>query len=141
MANTLRTYAMTRPFGDFAMPVPAQNSCMREYAASKSFNYSLPSVELIYDHCYLNLFSLLQRVDTEDHICCYSFLMLPLNYSAKFEKLIEITQQKSLTWHFVFEKRVISGTSDLRHMAFRYSISNLIVSDHDMPYDTALLIF
>ena len=139
MTKPIRTYAMTRPFGDFAMPVPAQNSCMREYAASKGLSYSLPSVELIYDHCFINLFSLLQRTEMQDHVCCYSFLMLPLRYDQKFEKLIEITQEKCLTWHFVFEKQVISRPSELRHMLFNYKLSDLILSDHDLPYDALIL--
>jgi sporadic carbohydrate cluster protein (TIGR04323 family) len=43
------TYATPKPFGGFVMPVPAQNSCMREYVSRQGGSYVLPLLELMYD--------------------------------------------------------------------------------------------
>ena len=70
-------YVTPRPFGPFSMPVPAQNSCLREYVASKDAIYGLPQCENIFPNSYVQLFGTINSIEPGGHVVMYSFHMLP----------------------------------------------------------------
>lgn len=98
-------YVTPRPFGPFAMPVPAQNSCLREYATQMGLTYVLPQCEHIFKNCYVQLFGTLNGAPEDGQIVMYSFHMLP-DAAANLEKLFEIQREKTLAFHFVLEKDI-----------------------------------
>ena len=104
--SELYTYSTPRPFGQFAMPAPAQNTCMREYAKSIGFKYRLSVLELMYDNCFAQLFRLINEMPIDGNFCCYSALMFPIIDEHKINKLIDLLVTKKIKSHFLLEKIV-----------------------------------
>ena len=114
MTSTFKTivgYVTPRPFGQFYMPVPAQNSCLREYAISRGFTYALPQCEHIFDDCYVQFFGTLNSARANQAIVIYSSLMLPKR-SADHLKMVEIIAGKNLIIHTVLENLIIQNEED-----------------------------
>jgi sporadic carbohydrate cluster protein (TIGR04323 family) len=112
------------------MPVPAQNSCMREYCNQLGWTFVFPLVELFYKNCHSNLFRLLESLPNEAHICCYSILMLPKS-DEKFALISKVMQEKGLKFHFVLEKRVANTPEDLLLIYNPYFYGSLISREND----------
>ena len=110
-SNQIVGYVTPRPFGQFSMPVPAQNSCLREYAKNHGFDYALPQCEHIFDGCFVQLFGTLNECETGGHVVMYSSLMLP-ERSLDMNKLKSILEEKEITIHTVLEKSRMSVASD-----------------------------
>lgn len=111
-------YVTPRPFGQFSMPVPAQNSCLREYAVGNGFSYAIPQCEHIFKDCYVQWFGTMNSAQQGQDIVIYSLLMLPTRGS-DIEAMIEIMESKSLTIHSVLEKTLLRTRDDF------FSITNL----------------
>ena len=58
-------------------PVPAQNSCLREYAQANDLIYVLPPLEHYFENCYMQLFTALKAMEKGDILGMYSAAMLP----------------------------------------------------------------
>jgi len=112
---TVVGYVTPRQFGPFMMPVPAQNSCLREYAAANDYIYGLPQCEHIFDNCYMQMFSTLNSVPEDGHVVMYSFHMMPKD-SKNLGALLEIQKAKRLTLHFVLEKKMLSTADEVMAM-------------------------
>lgn len=54
-------YATSRPIGQFVIPVPAQNSCLREYAVRNNLEYAMPQLEHKYQNCFMQLYSVIEN--------------------------------------------------------------------------------
>lgn len=130
--KTIFTYATPRPFGQFSMPVPAQNACMREYAQKRNYRYSLPPLELMYDNCYAQLFRLINEVPAEANICAYSVLMLPIFSSYKLQIIRELFVQKKIVFHFVLENKIINNWKSMEQLIIGYKIGDLISNESDV---------
>jgi sporadic carbohydrate cluster protein (TIGR04323 family) len=111
----LTGYVTPRQFGPFIMPVPAQNSCLREYAMSKDYIYGMPQCEHIFPHCFMQLFSTVNSVPEDGHVAMYSFHMMP-DKRENIEKLLEIQQTKRLTFHYVLEKKTANSAEEIHAM-------------------------
>jgi sporadic carbohydrate cluster protein (TIGR04323 family) len=127
-SEKLTGYVTPRRFGPFAMPVPAQNSCLREYAATMGFAYAQPQCEHIFENCYVQLFGTLNGAPAGGHIVMYSFHMLP-EVPRDLQKLMEIVQEKKLTLHFVLEKKTLKAQEELREMLKVRRIANIARSN------------
>ena len=66
-------YVTTRNMGDIFLPVPAQNSVLRELANRLDLNYILPRVEHFYEGSFIELNTLLKIADKKSIIGMYSF--------------------------------------------------------------------
>ena len=128
MNDKLYTYATTRGFGNFFMPVPAQNSCMREYAGQVGLIYVFPLVELYYENCHLQLFRLLEKISEGSEVCMYSALMLPVS-KIKIEIIERIMSAKNLTFHFVFEKKKADTVDLLKETLEAYSVGKFVINE------------
>lgn len=118
-------YVTPQQFGPFMMPVPAQNSCLREYAKLMEFSYNMPQCEHIFPNCYMQLFSTLTSAAPDSHIVMYSFHMMPKE-PEKMKKLLELQRQKKLTFHFVLEKKILGTAEALIEMAQTLRIADMI---------------
>lgn len=112
------------------MPVPAQNSCMREYCNQLGRTYVFPLVELFYKNCHSNLFRLIESVPKEAHLCCYSILMIPKT-DEKIELISKVMAEKGLTFHFVLEKKVARTFEDLIFISNPYFYGSLIPRENN----------
>jgi sporadic carbohydrate cluster protein (TIGR04323 family) len=96
-------YVTSRPFGGMIIPVPAQNSCLREYVQKQGGVYNLPPLESYYHSCYHQLFGLLRNLPNGESIIMYSLSMLPNIYSDKFDKIKKLSKERNLIYAFVLE--------------------------------------
>ena len=110
------------------MPVPAQNSCMREYVSRQGGAYVLPLLELMYEECHLQLFRLLESVPDNSQLCAYSALMLPRGLD-KIDKIDRLLINKNLKLHFVFERLIINSTKEMQDTFKNEKLSSLILCE------------
>jgi len=133
--KTIYTYATPRPFGNFSMPVPAQNSCMREYASNNNYKYSLPFLELMYDNCYAQLFRVIHNMPSNSSFLCYSIHMLPLYDNLKLSKIIKLFTKKNISLHFILEGKIVSSGDEILHFKNFKIISDQIDNDEVIIYE------
>ena len=102
-------YVTSREFGPYYMPVPAQNSCLREYVAKRSGKFILPPLESVFPNCFHQLFGLVQSSRRGSCILMYSVLMLPTG--EKLKTLIKLANARKLRFAFVLENIFDSADS------------------------------
>ena len=73
-------YVTSRTFQGLTIPVPAQNSCLREYARANELIYVLPPLEHYFENCYMQLFTAIKSLESGDILGMYSAAMLPRNH-------------------------------------------------------------
>lgn len=110
--NSYYGYVTSRPFGGLVMPVPAQNSCIREYVSRNNGIYILPPLESYYPNCYHQLFGLLHAVPYSAKIVTYSVTILPLDNKNKIAEIKRISTEKSIQFAFVLENLECSLNDD-----------------------------
>lgn len=131
--NNYYGYVTSRPFGGMVIPVPAQNSCIREYILKKGGRYILPPLESYYQGCFHQLFGLLNNASENASIIMYSLSMLPFDNVIKMKKIKNISLQKNIRYAFVlenFECTLIEGRFE--DEASSYSLSRLQANISDV---------
>lgn len=96
-------YVTSRAFSNLYIPVPAQNSSLREYCSRNKSIYILPPLESYYNNCYHQLFGLINDVPLDSEIVIYSILMLPIFDQHKLNKIVSASSKKNIVFHFVLE--------------------------------------
>ena len=120
-------YTTSRPFGGFCMPVPAQNSCLREYCDENKGKYVLPQLEHKYHNCYMQLFSTLNSCSQNSAILMYSILMMEMNKD-KTKYFFEIIKKKNVQIHFVLENKIANSLEEFYKMSQNYKFKKFIIS-------------
>lgn len=120
-------YVTSRSFNGLTMPVPAQNSCLREYADSQNCLYVLPPLEHYFQNCYMQLNTVINNIEEGDIIAMYSAGMLPAS-TDKCKKLINKIQAKKCSLYVILEAKIIYKWSDISQLLFSYSIRGLLDS-------------
>ena len=108
------------------MPVPAQNTCLRDYANKNKINYSLPQLEHKFDDCYMQLYSTINSALQNDGIVMYSSEMMP--DSNKFKKIMLLIIEKKLSLHFVLENLIINDLNGMEKILKVRKIQKNIIS-------------
>jgi len=126
----LYTYSTPRPFGQFMMPAPAQNTCMRDYARVNGFNFRLSVLELMYDNCYAQLFRLINEMPSNSNICLYSILLLPLGRALKLQECLKLLISKNIKSHFIFEKIVTQDYIEVQSYLASIEFSSQILNEN-----------
>ena len=111
----LYAYVTTRKMGDIFLPVPAQNSVLRELAVRLELNYILPRVEHFYEDSFIELNTLLKMAENGSIIGMYSFLMLPLDIT-KLKKINNLLAKRNLRIFFALENRFFENTYDIKNI-------------------------
>lgn len=94
-------YVTSRGFGGMVMPVPAQNSCLREYVANKNGTFILPDLESSFENCFHQLFGAINNLSNGEALVMYSLSMLP--NGKKLNDLLDKCVIKKITLAFVLE--------------------------------------
>ena len=94
-------YVASRSFGGMSIPVPAQNSSLREFVAQRKGTYILPNLESSFDNCFHQLFGAITSVAHGDAIVMYSLTMLP--NGLKLQMFLQQCKVKGITLAFVLE--------------------------------------
>ena len=93
--NRVFGYVTSRSFNGLTIPVPAQNSCLREFAASQNKTYVIPPLEHNFRDCYMQLYSVLKNIEKEDILAMYSVGMMPSSTQKCKDILNELKLSKS----------------------------------------------
>ena len=117
-------YVTSRPFGPFVMPVPAQNSCLREYANNKKLQYVLPQLEHKYEDCFMQLYSVMNSALTGDIIAMYSLEIV--KETNKIDQIINYGISRNLSFYFVLENIYVISLIELQYIKRLWKIQNSI---------------
>ena len=101
--------------GDIFLPVPAQNSVLREAANRLNLQYVLPRAEHFFEDSYIELNTLLNTSLEDSIIGMYSFLMLPLDLF-RLRKISEKLKQKNLKIYFALENSFFEDLDDIQDL-------------------------
>lgn len=104
-------YATSRPIGQFVIPVPAQNSCLREYAVRNNLEYAMPQLEHKYQNCFMQLYSVIENSEKNDIIGLYSLETFRENPKKSLE-IIKYALKKENSFYFVLENLSIKNIED-----------------------------
>ena len=123
-------YVSSREFGGMSIPVPAQNSCIREYVSQKNGTYILPNLESSFDNCFHQLFGALNFLNNGDIMVMYSLTMLPSG--DKLVTFIDKCRQKKIGLAFVLENISISNNfSKILDELESYNLSKLELNQEE----------
>ena len=123
-------YVSSREFGGMSIPVPAQNSCLREYVSQKKGTYILPNLESSFDNCFHQLFGALNNLNNNDIIVMYSLTMLPSGN--KLYTFLDKCKKKNIGLAFVLENLLISNDfSKILDELKSYNLSKLQLSENN----------
>ena len=117
-------YVTSRSFQGFTVPVPAQNSCLREFAKSQNLIYFLPPLEHYFEDCYMQLFTALKSVEKGDILAMYSAAMLPTDLG-KLKYIFSELKLRQGQIHFILEGKTVSNIDDVNALLFSYSLKNI----------------
>ena len=120
----LYAYVTTRKMGDIFLPVPAQNSVLREIARRLDLNYILPRVEHFYENSFIELNTLLKQAEKESIIGMYSFLMLPLDIK-KLKNINELLAERNLRIFFALENRFFENIEDIKNIYISHLLKKM----------------
>ena len=109
------------------MPVPAQNSCLREYADSQNCLYVLPPLEHYFQNCYMQLNTVINNIEEGDTIAMYSAGMLPASIE-KSRKLIKKIESKKGSLYVILEAKIIHKWSEINQLLFSYNVREMLDS-------------
>ena len=116
-------YVTSREFQGFNIPVPAQNSCLREYANANNLIYVLPPLEHYFENCYMQLFTVIESLVEGDIIGMYSVAMLPTNF-LKLKKIFDFIEEKDCSFYFILEAKKIYNLKQAKSLIFSYILKN-----------------
>ena len=119
-------HVTVRRFAGYALPVPAQNKLLRSYCLENEFTYVLPLCELYLPENYMAFKGTIERCPKGGHIGMCSIYMFPSQIK-KYLSLKEIIDNKDLTFHFIFEDKVIK-CADLDDFYYKSKLRFVIPS-------------
>ena len=125
--NRVFGYVTSRSFNGLTIPVPAQNSCLREFAASQNKTYIIPPLEHNFRDCYMQLYSVLKNIEDEDIVAMYSVGMMPSS-TITCKEIINILKLKKSSLYFILESKLVKEWNDIKNLMFSYSLKQRLDS-------------
>ena len=106
-----RGYCTHNPFGEYRIPVPAQNIIYRDYAKKHGLNLKLSINELFFPNCFLQLQSLLTELNDLEGVLMCSIFMFPIKKRDRelIYKKLELSKSEL---HFIFENLILKSIKD-----------------------------
>ena len=117
-------YVTSRTFQGLTIPVPAQNSCLREYARANELIYVLPPLEHYFENCYMQLFTAIKSLESGDILGMYSAAMLPRN-NKKLGFVFDEIEKKKSSIYFVLETKKVSKFNEVKKILFSYLLKDV----------------
>ena len=112
MRQGYRGYCTHNSFGEYRMPVPAQNILFRDYSNKYGLYLKLSVNELFFKDCFLHLFSLMEELDQLDGVLMCSIFMLPEDTKLR-QKVYERFLESDCELHFVLESIVLRNRKEM----------------------------
>ena len=119
--NKVFGYVTSRSFNGLTIPVPAQNSCLREFAASQAKTYIIPPLEHNFKDCFMQLYSVLKNIEEDDILAMYSVGMMP-SCSQKCKDIINDVKLAKSSLYFILESKFVREWDDIKNLMFSYSL-------------------
>jgi len=120
-----RGYCTHNPFGEYRMPVPAQNILYREYSNRLGLHFKLSVNELFFPDCFLNLFSLLKELEEIEGVLMSSIFMLPSDQVLR-SNVYQLMLDQDSEIHFVLENIIISTQKDIDNLELIFQLRQLL---------------
>ncbi len=122
-----RGYCTHNSFGEYKIPVPAQNIIYRDYANKQNLELKLSVNELYFQDCFLQLESLLTELENLQGILMCSIYMLPENQ--KYRKIIyQKILNNNCELHFVLENLIMQRSADVNFIEQIFTVRKNILS-------------
>ena len=128
-------YVTSRTFQGLTIPVPAQNSCLREYAKANQLIYVLPPLEHYFENCYMQLFTALESLEERDILGIYSAAMLPFN-NKKLRNIFDCIERKKCSIYCVLETKRINNYNEAKRILFSYYLKNIFDNMHQIDINS-----
>jgi sporadic carbohydrate cluster protein (TIGR04323 family) len=110
-----RGYCTHNAFGEYRMPVPAQNILYRDYANKNGLYFKLSVNELFFKKCFLHLFALLDELEWLEGILMCSIFMLPQDKGIR-QKIYERLLESDCELHFVLENFILKNINNVEEL-------------------------
>ena len=107
-----RGYCTHNKFGEYKIPVPAQNIIYKDYVFKNNLHFKLSVSELFIKESYVTLFSLLKELNSLEGILMCSYSMLPSDIKKRNQIFNSILESNS-ELHFVLENLVLKSQQDI----------------------------
>lgn len=110
-----RGYCTHNRFGEYKIPVPAQNIIYKDYVLKNNLHFKLSVSELFIKGSYVTLYSLLKELNSLEGILMCSYSMLPKNTKKRNQIFNEVLESNSQL-HFVLENFVLKNQYDINKL-------------------------
>jgi sporadic carbohydrate cluster protein (TIGR04323 family) len=122
-----RGYCTHNTFGEYRMPVPAQNILYRDYANKHNLYHKLTVHELFFPECFLNLWGLFKEIDQLEGVLMCSIFMLPPTVRERARIYQSLLDGKA-ELHFVLEGIILRTRKDIESLETIFHIRNQMPS-------------
>lgn len=133
----LQGYVTHQSFKGMRMPATVQNLVMRDYIARRGAQLRLSVGEYYFDNCFVQLYSMLRKLDGIEGIVMCSLFMLPSD-PAKRRWIYDRFLESGAALHCVFEGIVIEDEAGVRQ-AEELLLMNAALDAAPAGFDPALL--
>ena len=116
-----RGYCTHSSFGEYRMPVPAQNIIYRDYTNKKGLHLKISVNELYFPDCFLQLHSLLNELDELEGVLMCSMFMLPQDFDLR-SQIYESFADTGCELHFVLESLVLRTRGNFESLENIFSL-------------------
>ena len=110
-----RGYCTHNRFGEYKMPVPAQNIIYKDYVLKNNLHFKLSVSELFIKGSYVTLYSLLKELNSLEGILMCSYSMLPKD-TKKRHQIFNAVLESNSQLHFVLENFVLKNQYDINKL-------------------------
>lgn len=122
-----RGYCTHNKFGEYKIPVPAQNIIYKDYVLKNNLHFKLSVSELFIKESYVTLFSLLKELNSLEGILMCSYSMLPSDIKKRNQIFNSILESNS-ELHFVLENLVLKSQRDIDKLEKIIRLKSIIYS-------------
>ena len=109
----LQGYVTHQSFKGMRMPATVQNLVMRDYITRKGAQIRLSVGEYFFDNCFVQLYSMLRKLDEIEGIVMCSLFMMPED-PGKRRWIYDRFLESGAALHFVFEDLVVDDEDGIR---------------------------
>ena len=120
-----RGYCTHNTFGEYRLPIPAQNILYRDYANKNGLHLKLSVNELYFPGCYLNLHSLMEDLPKLEGVLMCSFYMLPTEKKIR-QTIYDCILESECELHFVLESIILRNVKNVEYLEQIFQVRKLM---------------
>tara|TARA_B100000963_G_C22154086_1_gene463058 strand:+ start:72 stop:518 length:447 start_codon:yes stop_codon:yes gene_type:complete len=117
-------YVTNNEFNEKIIPIPFQNTILRNYCQDNNYVYLLPYNEMIFKNSYSQLITMINKIDKNTAIICCSIFMLPEKIFY-LKKIIQALNQKNTYIYSLYEDIYVQNVKDIETIDYNKKIIKL----------------